>query len=61
VFKDDQTFVRSARNAGKRGFAGMRSWMPCTLCLSAHVEAQVVIEKLFTRFLGLSLTCPPRR
>jgi cytochrome P450 len=31
VLKDDRTFVRSPKNAGKRQFAGMRWWMPRTL------------------------------
>jgi cytochrome P450 len=31
VLKDDNTFVRSPRNAGKRQVAGMRWWMPRSL------------------------------
>src|SRR5262245_27781537 len=31
VLKDDSTFVRSPKNAGKKQFAGMRWWMPRTL------------------------------
>jgi cytochrome P450 len=31
VLKDDRTFVRDSRNAGKRQPAGMRWWMPRTL------------------------------
>jgi cytochrome P450 len=31
VLKDDGTFVRSPKNAGKKHFAGMRWWMPRTL------------------------------
>src|SRR5947209_3781288 len=31
VLKDDGTFVRSPKNAGKRQLAGMRWWMPPTL------------------------------
>jgi cytochrome P450 len=36
VLKDDSTFVRSPKNAGKRQFAGMRWWMPRTLRVLAE-------------------------
>src|SRR5262245_38924946 len=36
VLKDDSTFVRSPKNAGKRHFAGMRWWMPRTLRVLAE-------------------------
>jgi cytochrome P450 len=36
VLKDDGTFVRNARNAGKNRIAGMRWWMPRTLLVLAE-------------------------
>src|SRR4051794_31378104 len=36
VLKDDGTFVRDPKNAGKQRFAGMRWWMPGTLCVLAE-------------------------
>ena len=35
--KDDQTFVRSPKNAGKQQFAGMRWWMPRTAWMSSGI------------------------
>jgi cytochrome P450 len=36
VLKDDKTFVRNARNAGRQQIAGMRWWMPRTLRVLAE-------------------------
>lgn len=36
VLRDDATFVRNPRNAGKRQVAGMRWWMPRTLRVLAE-------------------------
>src|SRR4051794_10984738 len=36
VLKDEQTFVRNPRNAGKRLFAGMPWWIPPTLRILAE-------------------------
>src|SRR5204863_3530832 len=36
VLKDDGTFVRDPKNAGKQQFAGMRWWMPRTLRVLAE-------------------------
>jgi cytochrome P450 len=36
VLKDDGTFVRNARNAGKQHIAGMRWWMPRTVRVLAE-------------------------
>jgi cytochrome P450 len=55
VLKDDSTFVRSPKNAGKKQFAGMHF---CLAAQLARVEAQVGLEKLFTRFPNLPLAVP---
>src|SRR4051812_5154840 len=36
VLKDDRTFVRDPKNAGKQQIAGMRWWMPRTLRILAE-------------------------
>jgi cytochrome P450 len=59
VLKDDSTFVRSPKNAGKRRFAGMRWWMPRTLRVLAenmlgyddpdHRRLRKLVDQAFNR------------
>src|SRR5215471_9543254 len=59
VLKDDSTFVRSPKNAGKRQFAGMRWWMPRTLRVLAenmlsyddpdHRRLRKLVDQAFNR------------
>ena len=59
VLKDDVTFVRSPKNAGKRQFAGMRWWMPRTLRVLAenmlsyddpdHRRLRKLVDQAFNR------------
>src|SRR5262245_14162481 len=59
VLKDDRTFVRSAKNAGKRQIAGMRWWMPPTLRVLAenmlsyddpdHRRLRKLVDQAFNR------------
>src|SRR5262249_13962551 len=59
VLKDDSTFVRSPKNAGKKQFAGMRWWMPRTLRVLAenmlsyddpdHRRLRKLVDQAFNR------------
>jgi cytochrome P450 len=59
ALKDDGTFVRNPRNAGKRQFAGMRWWMPRTLRVLAenmlshdnpdHRRLRKLVDQAFNR------------
>jgi cytochrome P450 len=59
VLKDDSTFVRSPKNAGKTRFAGMRWWMPRTLRVLAenmlsyddpdHRRLRKLVDQAFNR------------
>jgi cytochrome P450 len=59
VLKDDTTFVRDPRNAGRRQFAGQRWWMPRTLRVlgenmlghddPAHRRLRRLVDQAFNR------------
>jgi cytochrome P450 len=59
VLRDDRTFVRSPKNAGKKQIAGMRWWMPRSLRLLAenmlsyddpdHRRLRKLVDQAFSR------------